>query len=183
MEYYDYPESKIDIFTPCDRNYIFKTCDNRTDKFSYLCSFDEMFDVNKAKQFTEGFVLVVYKRYAVIQNGIVVYENTGFNDGHPPCVIGEYANTFVIIMENPRKYYNHSQKTDIISCEIKDDSDYDKVLGPKIYKTAECAVSDAVKFSGESGEKCAVVQWFDEYDRYFGLYGGLYDKYGNISGR
>ncbi len=178
MEYYDYPESRTDIFTPCDRNYFFHS----RVKFSYLCSFEEMLDVDKSCMFTNSYVLLVYKRYAVIQDGIVVYENKGFNDGYPPC--GRHGeNAFVIITEKPRTYRIQSWKNDLITYDIRDDSENDKALNSKVYRSAESAVSDAVKISEASGEKCAVVQWFDEYDRHMGVYSGLYDKYGNLGGR
>lgn len=175
MEYYDYPESRIELFKPCDRNYFF-----RSEKCTYLCSFEEMLDVDKRGQFDDTFVLVVYKRYAAIHNGTIVYKNTECSDGHPAC--GRYGeNGFVIIMEQPRRYDIQSWKNDrisyLMSYEIRDDSGFDKALNPRIYKNAESAVSDAVKISELSGESCIVAQWFDEYDRHTGLYSGLYDKY------
>lgn len=176
MDYYDYPESRVSIFTPYDNNYFFEA-----KKFTYLCSFDEMFDVDKRKQFDDTFVLTVYKRYAVIQNGIIVYKNTGFHDGPPAC--GRYGEDgFVIITEKPRAYRVQTWENELISYEIRDEGAYE-ALNPRIYKNAESAVSDAVGISKATGEKCAVAQWFDEFDKHFGLYGGLYDKYGNISGR
>ncbi len=180
MEYYDYPESRNGIFTPCDRNYFFKI-----NKFTYLCSFEEMLDLNKASQFPSRSVLVVYKRYAVIHNGAVVYKNTEFCDGHPAC--GRYGeNGFVIITEKPRTYWTHSRENSLISYhgedylisyEIRDDSKLYEASIPRIYKSAESAVSAAIDISKLSDEKCIVAQWFDEYDRYVGLYDGLYDKY------
>lgn len=36
MEYLDYPKEKVDIFSPCDKNYFLKS-----DRFFYLCSYEE----------------------------------------------------------------------------------------------------------------------------------------------
>lgn len=76
MIYYDYPEDKKDIFECIEKNYFFKG-----DKFSYLCAYDEIEKIDMRIAFS-GFVLAVYKRYAIVKNGSVLYKNERFSDSH-----------------------------------------------------------------------------------------------------
>ena len=76
MKYYDYLEEKIDIFEESDKNYFFKGT-----AFTYLCTYDEVKAVNMWNAFSD-YVLVVYKRYAIVKWGKVSFLNENFSDGN-----------------------------------------------------------------------------------------------------
>ena len=157
--YYDYPEDKKDIFESIDKNYFFKG-----DKFSYLCSYDEIKKIDLRAAFS-GYVLVVYKRYAIVKNGCVQYKNENFSDGH--IAKGRYKeNGYVIISNMPRDYFIHSWNQTLRRYELCDDTEYNRALNPVIYETPEKALSVAMELSQKSDEIFIVAQWFDELDRH-----------------
>ena len=159
MIYYDYPEEKIEIFEKSDKHYFFKG-----DKFSYLCSYDEMKAVNVCRDFT-GFVLVVYKRYAVVKKGEVCFWNEDFSDGN--IAKGRHKeNGYMIISSEPKEYLIHSWKKNLTSYELRDDSTYNCALNPVIFETAEEALAKAVLLSKEEDGAFLVAQWFEEFDRH-----------------
>ncbi len=160
MEYLNYPQEKKDIFEPCNKNYFLKA-----DKFSCLCTYEEAENIDKLNSFKGSFVLVTYKRFAVIKGGEVVYENKGFNDGN--IAKGRYKeNGFVIISDTPKSYYIQSWDKYLESYEIRDDSGYNKALNPKIYSTLDSAVDEALHLSEDSENTYIVAQWFNDFDRH-----------------
>lgn len=159
MIYYDYPEDRKDIFESIDKNYFFKG-----DKFSYLCTIDEAKKIDMRVAFS-GFVLVLYKRYAVVKNGDVQYKNKDFSDGH--VAKGRYkGNGYVVISNTPRDYFIHSWNKTLRRYELCDDTRYNRALNPIIYETAEKALFTAIELSKKSDELYIVAQWFDEMDRH-----------------
>lgn len=159
MKYYDYPKDKIDIFTASDKNYFFKG-----NEFSYLCSQEEIKKIDMRVAFS-GFVLVVYKRYAVVQNGDMVYKNDKFCDGY--IARGRYKESgYAIISNKSKDYFIHSWGSTLQSYELRDDSKYNYALNPIIHDTAETALQTAIELSKESDEKFIVAQWFDDFDRH-----------------
>ncbi len=159
MQYYDYPSDKIGIFENSNKNYFFSGKD-----FSYLCSYEEIRRVDMRTAFS-GFVLVVYKRYAIVQNGSVIYKNENFCDGY--TAKGRYKNNgYIIISSNPKEYYIHSWKSNLQSYELRDDSEYNRALNPIIFSSAEEALKTAIRISKFKKEKFIVAQWFDEFDRH-----------------
>lgn len=159
MIYYNYPKDKIDIFEPSDKNYFFKGKD-----FSYMCSYDEIKKVDMRVAFS-GYVLVIYKRYAVVKNGNIVYKNEKFCDNH--IAKGRYKESgYVIISNIPKEYFVHSWGSTLQSYELRDDSKYNQALSPIIYGTAEAALQTAIKQSEESEEMFVIAQWFEEFDRH-----------------
>ena len=159
MKYYDYPEEKTDIFEESDRNYFFKGTD-----FTYLCTYDEVKAVNMRNAFT-GFVLVVYKRYAIVKAGEVCFQNENFSDGN--TAKGRHKeNGYVIISGEPKDYVIQSWENKLTSYELRDDSAYNSALNPVIFVTAEEALEKAISLSKkERNERFLVAQWFDDYDR------------------
>ena len=159
MKYYDYPKDKIGIFEVSDKNYFFKGKD-----FSYMCSFEEVQRVDMRSEFS-GFVLVIYKRWAVVKNGLIVYKNEQFCDGI--IAKGRYKeNGYVIISDLSREYHIQSWGSSLRSHELRDDSKYNQALNPIIFDTAESALKKALELSMESDEMFVVAQWFDEFDRH-----------------
>ena len=159
MIYYDYPEEKIDIFEESDKNYFIKGTD-----FTYLCTYDEVKAVNMRNAFT-GFVLVVYKRYAVVKQGEICFLNENFSDGN--MAKGRYKeNGYVIISREPKEYLIHSWKKNLTSYELRDDSAYNRALNPVIFETAEEALEKALLLSKQKKEIFMVAQWFDDFDRH-----------------
>ena len=159
MMYYDYPEEKIDIFEESDKNYFVKGND-----FTYLCTYDEVKAVNMWNAFT-GFVLVVYKRYAVVKKGEICFLNENFSDGN--MARGRHKeNGYVIISSEPKEYLIHSWKKNLTSYELRDDSTYNCALNPVIFETAEEALKKALLLSKQKKEIFMVAQWFDDFDRH-----------------
>ena len=155
MRYYNYPNDKIDIFEPSDKNYFYSA-----NEFTYLCSPEELRGIDSRFLYSRR-VVVIYKRYAVVQNGNIVYQNNNFHDGY--VGIGRYGdNGFVIIANKPRSYFIYSWKRNLQSYEISDDSKHNSALNPIIYRTAEVALQAAIELSKESDDKFMVAQWFNE---------------------
>lgn len=162
IKYYDYPErsDRNGIFDISDDNYFLKS-----DLFTYLCSYDEAQIADKQNVFLGSYVLITYKRYAVIEAGEVYYKNENFSDGHLPE--GRYKNNgFVIICDKPKDYYIHSWQKYFASYEVRDDSSYNQALNVRIFKTAEEAVKHAIKLSEKHGGRYLVACWFDDFDRH-----------------
>ncbi len=159
MIYYDYPEEKVDIFEKSDKNYFFGGLN-----FTYLCDYDEVKTVEMWDIFT-GFVLVVYKRYAVVKRGEVCFRNENFLDGN--LAKGRYKeNGYVVISSEPKEYQIHSWKKKLTSYELRDDSTYNSALNPIIFSTAEEALTKAISLSKQKKATFMVAQWFDECDRH-----------------
>ena len=149
---------KIDIFEESDRNYFFKGTD-----FTYLCNYDEVKAVNMWNAFT-GFVLVVYKRYAVVKGGEVCFRNEKFSDGH--IAKGRHKeNGYVIISNKPKDYVIQSWENKLTSYELRDDSTGSSALNPIIFPTAEEALAKAIALSKQKMEIFMVAQWYDDFDR------------------
>lgn len=162
MEYYDYPErsDRKDIFAISDDNYFLKS-----DKFTYLCSYDEAQLADRQNVFLGAYVLVTYKRYAVIKKGEAYYTNKNFSDGNLPK--GRYKdNGFVIICDKPSEYYIHSWQKYLTSYEVRSDKEYNKALKVTVYPTAEMAVKKAIMLSEVTGNSYVVACWFDDFDRH-----------------
>ena len=159
MKYYDYPEEKTELFEESDRNYFFKGTD-----FTYLCNYDEVKTVKMWNAFT-GFVLVVYKRYAIVKGGEVCFRNEKFSDGH--IAKGRHKeNGYVIISDEPKVYRIQSWENKLTSYELRDDSTSSSALNPIIFPTAEEALEKALSLSKKKrNETFLVAQWFDDFDR------------------
>lgn len=159
MIYNDYPKDKIDLFEISNKNYFFKGS-----AFSYLCSYEEIKNIDVRDAFS-GFVLVVYKRYAVVQSGDILYKNDKFCDGN--VASGRYMeNGYVIISNKAREYFIHSWDSTMQSYELRDDSKYNCALNPIIFDAAEATLETAIELSKDSDEMFIVAQWFDEFDRH-----------------
>lgn len=160
MNYYNYPSTSTDIFETSDKNYFIKA-----NKFTYLCSYEEANTIDKRMDFPDAFVLVIYKRYAVVSDGLVKYKNHNFIDGH--IAKGRYNEKgYVIISNQLHNYFIQSWNKHLESYEIRDDKVYNKALNPLIFPDGEKAILEAVKMSKENNEKYVIAQWFDEFDRH-----------------
>ena len=160
MEYLDYPKEKVDIFSPCDKNYFLKS-----DRFSYLCSYEEAENIDKYNSFKGSFVLITYKRFVIVKGGKVIYQNKDFDDGN--VAKGRYkGNGYVIISDTPKSYYIQSWDKYLESYEIRDDSEYNKALNPIIYSSCDDAVGEAVAMSQGTDGAYIVAQWFNDIDRH-----------------
>ena len=160
MKYYDYPDTKIDLFQPSDKNYFFEASG-----FSYLCSFEDVQKVNMQNAFNDAYVLVVYKRYALIKNGRMFFQNKMFKDGH--AASGRYKeNGYVIILNFPQRYFIQSWNDYLVRYDVRDDQRYNAALNPTIYKCATEAVEVAINMSKANQQTYMVAQWFNDCDRH-----------------
>lgn len=84
MEFYNYPSPKH--VSPFEA----KNADNyfaEAGKITYPGTFEEIGNIatpfdERNNIFTGAYVLCIYKRYAVIENGVITYRNQNFNDEH-----------------------------------------------------------------------------------------------------
>lgn len=160
MEFYDFPDRKVNIFEPDDKNYFIKS-----KNFSYLCTYEETMSIDKRHDFPDAFILVVYKRYALVAEGHISYQNMMFADGHQAK--GRYKEKgFVIISNVPQKYFIQSWNDYLVSYEIRNDEKFNAALNPSIYESAVDAVNAAIDMSKSNRQTYIITQWFDEFDRH-----------------
>ena len=111
------------------------------------------------------YVLVVYKRYAVVKKGEICFLNENFSDDN--MAKGRYKkNGYVIISNKPKNYVIQSWENKLTSYELRDDSTGSSALNPIIFPTAEEALAKAIALSKQKKETFLVAQWFDDFDRH-----------------
>lgn len=84
MDFHNYPLGKKNIpFNPSDGDNYFAYCNI----FSYLGNYEEIGNISSPMDernsfFLGGWVLNIFKRYEIIEDGKVIFTNDNFNDGH-----------------------------------------------------------------------------------------------------
>ena len=118
--------------------------------------------------FTGAYVLNIYKRYALIENGKLTYLNKKFDDGHK---IGasryKYVN-YIIYTNALHKYKIDSWRANLLEAYSVNNIDgtYDCSLQFRLFKTPDLAIQYAMDISNNEGMKCIVAQWFGDIDRH-----------------
>lgn len=175
MEYFDYPKDKqVSPFDIDTTNEYFFEAGN---KISYLTDFEDVDRIigsyNEGEKIfpwhESGFVLSAMKRYAIIENGLIIYINDRFEDNH---AIGRSRfgkeKKYIIYTNVTKKYHvdswgNHELQSNIIR---EEKSGYNCSLQYRLFDTPEYAVKYAKEISKEKPMKCIVAQWFADIDRH-----------------
>ena len=166
MDFYNYPIGKeISPFESVNGDNYFAYCA----KFSYLGNFDEIGNISgpfdeRNNYFTGAYVLNIFKRFAVVENGKVIFVNKLFNDGH---IIGasrlkniQYA----ILTSQIQEYKIPSWGTQVLKTyAIHDDN---APLQLKLFLTEDSTIQYAMSLSKKERIKCIVAQWFADIDRH-----------------
>lgn len=172
IEYYSYPDGKkITPFQAVDGENYFMQAGGT---FSYLGNYEEIGNIKdpweeRSRQIQEAYVLNIFKRHSVIDQGEVVFTNPHFDDEHK---IGESRLKdirFAILTERIQEYYVDSwrEKEKLKTFSIQDDSDeFNATLQLKLFDSTEEAITYAIKISKVQFMKCVVAQWFADLDRH-----------------
>lgn len=175
MEYFDYPKDKQ--VSPFDINNINEYFFEAGNKISYLTDYEDVDRIIGSYKESEkifpwyesSFVLCAMKRYAIVENGMIIYINESFKDGH---TIGRgglgKAKKYIICTNVTKNYYIDSWgKHELQSNIIREEKlGYNCSLEYRLFSTPEYAVKYAIEISKENPMKCIVAQWFAEIDRY-----------------
>ena len=84
MDFHNYPlDKKNSPFNPSDGDNYFAYCNI----FSYLGNYEDIGNISspmdeRNRFFLGGWVLSIFKRYEIIEDGKVIFTNDNFNDGH-----------------------------------------------------------------------------------------------------
>lgn len=175
MEYFDYPKDKQ--VSPFDNNNINEYFFEAGNHISYLTDYEDVDRIMGSFKESEkifplyesGYVLSAMKRYAIVENGLILYINERFEDGH---VIGRSrlgeAKKYIICTNITKNYYvdswgKHELQSNIIR---EEKSGYNCSLQYRLFATPEYAVKYAKEISKENPMKCIVAQWFADIDRH-----------------
>ncbi len=170
MEFYNYPPNK------CTSPFEAIQADNyfaEAGKFTYLGTFEEIGNIetpfdSRNINLNGAYVLNIYKRYALIENGRVIYLNKSFDDGH---VIGasRFKNSnYIIVTDKLHKYKIDSWGTKLLKTYSIHNTDgtYNCGLQLRMFKTQELAIQYAIGISTDINMKCIIAQWFADIDRH-----------------
>lgn len=174
ITYCDYPAGKtITPFQTVDGDNYFMEAGGT---FTYLGSYEEIGNIRDPRTGDERsckimgnyvYVLDIFKRHSVIDQGKVIFTNPHFDDGHR---IGESRLNdirFAILTDRIQKYHVDSwgEKSKFKCFSIQDDSDrFNSTLHMKLFDSAKDAIAYAIKISKEQSMKCVVAQWFADLD-------------------
>ncbi len=172
IKYYDCPAGKkITPFQTLDGDNYFMAAG---ETFTYLGNYEEIGNIRdpwekRSLQITGAFVLNIFKRHSVIDQGEVVFTNPHFVDGHRIGQSRLKDVRFAILTNRIQEYHVNSwgeyQKLKTFS--IHDDSgECNVALQLKLFDSAEEAITYAIKISKEQFMKCVAAQWFADLDRH-----------------
>lgn len=170
LEYYNYPRNKnISPFDAVQADNYFA----EAGKITYLGNFEEIgniatpFDSRNAT-LTGAFVLNIYKRYALVENGKIMFINEDFDDGHEIGASRYKEKNYVIITDKIHKYKIDSWGTKLLETYSIHtmDGTYNCALWLRLFKTPELAIQYAIDISIDKSMKCIIAQWFADIDRH-----------------
>lgn len=158
MCYFDFPQEKIDLFEPSQKNYYFES----GSKYSYLCSQEEISTVNFMDDFTGkdggGYVITEYLRCSIIENGKIIFEN-------PNCVKIS-SKKYIIVSDKAHEYTVKGWNEKLVSHDLRSDKTGDSALHPIYYESYGEAISIAKRLSLSNDCKYLVSMYLDYYDRH-----------------
>lgn len=170
MEFYNYPPNKI--ISPFDAveadNYFAEA-----GKITYLGTFEEVGNIaaafDKRNSILAGdYVLNIFKRYALVENGKITYLNERFNDGHEIGASRNKYKNYIIYTNILHKYKIDSWGTNYLESYSINNTDgtYNCSLQFKLFENPDLAVQYAIEISNNKNTKCIVAQWFADIDRH-----------------
>ena len=122
----------------------------------------DIYSTEWAWQFPAGrYVIIVYQRYAVFQNGVEMYVNEHFKN-----VVSGYCRSkkvrYCLITKDLNEYYITSWKRNLATHSIQEEKE---PLQKKSFLSIEEARDAAIKYS-EGGNTVAIVSWYADFDMY-----------------
>lgn len=170
MEFYNYPPNKhVSPFDAVDAGNYFA----EAGKITYLGTFEEIGNIvtpfdTRNNILTGAYVLNIYKRYALIENGKMTYQNERFNDGHEIGASRYRYKNFIIYTNILHKYKIDSWRTNLLEAYSINNTDgtYNCSLQFRLFKDSDLAVQHAIEISNNKNIKCIVAQWFADIDRH-----------------
>ena len=138
-------------------NYIAYT----NDLFSHCLKNDE-FSREWSLQFESGrYVIVIFQRYAVFENGELIYKNQDFLE-----TVGKECRyskpNYVIVLDEDHEYFINSWNRNLSSHILRSKEEPLQLL---VYTDAEKAMKEAQRYS-LNNHRSAVMEWFEDYDMY-----------------
>ena len=107
------------------------------------------------------YVIVVYQRHSIYENGKQVWKNDDFLNA-----VGKDSRfrkpSFVIILDRAMEYRPKTWKRNLLSHTVQSSGD---PLQAKMFSSAKEAGKAAEEYS-EQGSRAAVMEWFEDYDMY-----------------
>ena len=96
--YLDFPEKKIDVFTPCDANYVV----NSGGHVSYMAEWKDLKLVDVWNDFQQDFVISFCRRYVIIDRGRIIYQNPRFSEKYEKAMEHSYqVDTYAVFFDRP----------------------------------------------------------------------------------
>ena len=96
--YLDFPKKKIDVFTPCDANYVVESGGH----VSYMAEWKELKLVDVWNDFQTGWVISFCRRYVIIDRGRIVYQNPKFYEIYKPAMEHSYqVDSYNVFFDRP----------------------------------------------------------------------------------
>lgn len=84
--YIDFPEEKMDVFTPCDANYVVESGGH----VSYLAEWKDLKKVDVWNDFKYDWVISFCRRYVIIDRGRIIYQNPEFYEKYTSVMEHSY---------------------------------------------------------------------------------------------
>lgn len=170
MEFYNYPPNKhVSPFDAVDADNYFA----EAGEITCLGTFEEIGNVatpfdTRNNILTGAYVLNIYKRYALIENGKMTYLNEKLNDGHDIGASRYKYKNYIIYTNILHKYKIDSWRTNLLEAYSINNTDgtYNCSLQFKLFKNPDLAVQHAIEISNNKNMKCIVAQWFADIDRH-----------------
>jgi hypothetical protein len=170
MKFYNYPENKhVSPFEAVDADNYFAVAG----KITCLGTFEEIGNIKTSfdtrnNLLTGAYVLNIFKRYALIENGKLTYLNKKFNDGHEIGASRYKCINYVIYTNILHKYKIDSWGTNFLETYSVNNTDgtYNCSLQFRLFDTPDLAIQYAIEISNNKNMKCIVAQWYADIDRH-----------------
>ena len=153
--YIDFPEKKIDIFTPCDANYVV-TCGGRV---SYMPQWQDLKLVDIFNDYSYGWVISFCRRYVIIDRGRIIYQNPNFYEEYKQAMEYSYHfDSYDVFFDRPYTY----KYIDMVGNEC--------IAHPHANhyrdQSLEEVLQNSIQFSIDNDCKVVIMKTMECYDRH-----------------
>lgn len=171
MRFINYPPNKqhISPFEPIEADCYFAHAGN----FSYLGNYEEIGNIRspydvRSDILAGAFVLNIFKRHSIVQNGKRIFTNKNFDDGHIIGASRLKEIRYAIVTDELQEYKIDSWKEELLKDYSinNNDGSYNCALQLKLFSDADSAIEYAVELSKKSPAKYVIAQWFADIDRH-----------------
>ncbi|SHJ05588.1 hypothetical protein SAMN02745163_01200 [Clostridium cavendishii DSM 21758] len=160
-----YPENKI--FNPFDIN----STDNyfgQAGGYSYLGNYNDFKDITpwdeRSNKMKGEFVLNIFKRHSIFDNGDKIWENSNFNDENDSEE--ERCNVYYICCDRQIEYYVPSWNSNLKTFNLLNNTTGDISFGGHSWININEALEFAKYYSKEHMIKCMVCKLINSVDRH-----------------